>query len=61
MKAVQRYKLPVIRLNTSDVAYNGMKIMNTAVLYTKVKRVNPKSSHHKKNIFFFFFNFVSAR
>ena len=36
--------------------YNMITIVNTAVLvYLKVvKRVNPKSSHHKgKNIFFF--------
>ena len=30
------------------------------MLYMKiVKRVNPKSSHHKENFYFFFFYFVS--
>ena len=32
------------------------------MLYMKVVRVNPKSSHHKKkNFIFYFLNFVSVR
>ena len=30
------------------------------MLYMKVKKINPKSSHHKKEILFFFFYFVSV-
>ena len=39
--------------------YNVMIIINTAVCYMKVLRVNPKNSHHKENIFSYFFNSVS--
>ena len=36
--------------------YNMMTIVTTAVLtYRKIKRVNPKSSHHKEKLFFSFF------
>lgn len=39
--------------------YNVMIIINTAVCYMKVLRVNPKNSHHKEHIFSCFFNSVS--
>ena len=54
MKVVKRHKFPVTRyISTRDVMYNMIKIINT--LYMKVKRVNPKSAHHKEKIFFFYF------
>ena len=39
--------------------YNVMIVINTAICYAKVLRVNPKNSHHKENIFSYFFNSVS--
>ena len=39
--------------------YNVMIVINTAICYSKVLRVNPKNSHHKENIFSYFFNSVS--
>ena len=30
------------------------------MLYMKLKRVNPKSSHHKEKYVFFLFNFISV-
>ena len=34
MKAIKRYKLPAIRLNSRDVMYNMINTINTAVCYT---------------------------
>ena len=40
--------------------YDTINTINIAIYYVKVvKRVNPKSSHHKEKYFFCFFNFVS--
>ena len=39
--------------------YNVMIVINTAICYVKVLRVNPKNSHHKENISSYFFNPVS--
>ena len=52
-KGSQKYKIPV---NTRDVMYNRINIINTAfMLFTKVvKRVNPNSSHHKEKYFLLF-------
>ena len=57
MKAVKRYKLPVIRyISTRDEMYHMKNIINTCMLYMKVvKIVNPESSHHNKKISFYFF------
>ena len=42
--------------NVQHSKYN----QHCCMLYMKVvKRVNPKSSHHKENFFFYFFNFMS--
>ena len=46
MKAVKKYKLPVIK-------YSMINIINCCKLHTAVvKRINPKSSHHKQKILF---------
>ena len=39
-----------------------INIINVAVCYIQkfVKRVKPKSSHHKEKTFFYFFKFVSV-
>ena len=59
MKVVKRYKLTVIKYTTRDVNVRPLNIKTTAVLLHRkvVKRVNPKSSHHKEIFFFYFFQF----
>lgn len=37
-------------ISTRDVMYPMSNTINTALLYMKVKKVNPKSSHHKEKI-----------
>lgn len=45
---VQRDKVPVIQSKYKDVMHSTMTIINTpcCVICRKVKRANPKSSHH---------------
>ena len=54
IKVVKRYQLPVIRL-ARDAMYNMINIIDTAAYMKVLKRLNPKSSHHKEKIFFFYF------
>ena len=63
MKAVKRYKLPVIRqISTRDIMYNIANIINTNVLYITVpKIVNLESAHKKRKHFLYFFNSVSIQ
>lgn len=60
MKAVNRYKLPVMRLMRTGGVLHNMINMNTAVCYIRrLLRVNPESSHHKEKCFSSFSNVVS--
>ena len=61
-KCSQQIQTSSWKINTRDVKYNMIDIINTATqthahVYIKVvKRMNPGSSHHKeKNVFCFFF------
>lgn len=52
----EKYKLPVIRLNK----YRGCNEQHDdysphcRVVYRRVKRIDPKKSHHKEKLFFLF-------
>ena len=52
MKAVKRFRLPVI---SKYWRYNipHINIINTALCYILKLRVDPKSSHHKEKFFSF--------
>ena len=54
IKAVKRYKLPVIKeVSTSNVMYNMINTINTAICYKSklLKRVNLEFSSQRKTIF----------
>ena len=61
-KYLTKKRISSYKINTGDIMYSMINIMNTAVHYIwKLKAVIPKNSHHKeKYIFLFFCYFVSV-
>lgn len=42
-----------LQIGTRDIMYNEIKMMNLAVPYQVIMRVNPRCSHHKEKMFIF--------